>query len=336
MAKKDTREAAHGRWRSILSAMGFTPKQLSGTHQPCPICGGTDRWRFTDYQGNGDYFCSGCGPGSGFDLLMGVNGWEFAYAAKEVDIVLGNVSDEPVFAPKVDEEKRRRDLNSLWKGAKSQEVLEEHLFRRGLMVPELRDEWLEDLRGHPGLFLAGSSDRHRGVLALIRNSKGQPISIHRTYVDEGIKKVMPPTEKMKGAAIWLGRAVGDQLVVGEGLETTLTGCAQFKCPGYAAISANNMEELIVPPHIERVIILADHDHSFTGQKAAFTLARRLDNDGKEVDVYLPKDRGKDFNDLIEPRSPSEILQYVDNGKPVAGMPGLSESCHVYSNEVDGE
>lgn len=315
--KPDTRVAARGKWRMILPEFGFTPKQLDGTHQPCPICGGKDRFRFTDYKSNGDYFCAGCGPGSGFDLLMGTQDWEFAYAAKEVDKVLGNVSDEPVFAPRVNEEKRRKDLNSLWKGGTDHEVLEKYLFTRGMSPDELREDWLQDLRGHPGIYMHGSNKKHPAMLALIRNKDGVPVSIHRTYINEGVKKVMPPTEKMTGASVWLGRATGDELIVGEGIETTLSGMIQFgiKC-GYSAISANNMEQLFVPPHIESVTILCDNDHTFTGQKASFTLARRLDNEGKRVDIVMARKRGLDYNDVFHASE--------------------AEDIHVFSNEEDDE
>ena len=60
----NTRANAHGKWRHILLQFGLTTKNLSGKHQPCPLCGGKDRWRYSDHDGNGSYFCSGCGPGS--------------------------------------------------------------------------------------------------------------------------------------------------------------------------------------------------------------------------------------------------------------------------------
>ena len=67
----DVREAAHGRWPSILSALGLDERALSGRHGPCPMCGGKDRFRFDDKEGRGTYFCSGCGAGDGVQLAMG-------------------------------------------------------------------------------------------------------------------------------------------------------------------------------------------------------------------------------------------------------------------------
>ena len=49
-------DAARGRWPDILSALaGLTSKQLTDEHQPCPLCGGEDRYRFDDIEGNGTW-----------------------------------------------------------------------------------------------------------------------------------------------------------------------------------------------------------------------------------------------------------------------------------------
>ncbi|MEE9365830.1 MAG: toprim domain-containing protein [Dehalococcoidales bacterium] len=290
----DTRANAEGKWRGILLAIGFTEKELSGKHGPCPMCEGTDRFRYTDYKGGGEYFCARCGPGSGFDLIMHAKNWDFAYAAKQVDKLLGT-KIEQVFKPKVDLEKRRRDMNAYWQHADRNDLVMKYLSSRGITVQNAL--LLKDLRGHAGMFLVGSSDTHEGMLALIRNADGQPISLHRTYFKKKQRKVMPPLETIKGAAIRLGDEPTDMLVIGEGIETTLSGMQHFgSTAGYATISAGGMEAVQVP-EVKQVIILADNDKSFTGQKAAFTLARSLDN--KDIDlvrVVMPTERGMDFND----------------------------------------
>ena len=74
----DAITAARGRWPEILAALaGLSGEQLSNRHQPCPLCGGTDRYRFDDKDGSGSWFCNQCGgkdqrggAGSGIDLLM--------------------------------------------------------------------------------------------------------------------------------------------------------------------------------------------------------------------------------------------------------------------------
>lgn len=294
-SRQKTRDRAQGRWRSILKELGFTDKELSGNHGPCPGCGGTDRFRFTDYKGGGEYFCRGCDPGGGLDLVMLKFDCDFADAAKMVDNVIGVIPERgEVFQPKVNIEKRRENLNSLWAQGTDDVIVVKYMHERGIDVPF---EWLRDLRGNPECYLADVG-RVPAMLALIRNSKGRPISIHRTFIGRGIKKIMPPTEKMVGGAIYLGDHAGEVLVVGEGIETTLTGMAHLNVSsGMAAISANNMEQLKIPEMFDIVVILADHDASFTGQKAAFTLGRRLDNEKRDVRIALPHVKGHDMNDL---------------------------------------
>jgi putative DNA primase/helicase len=93
----DVLTAASGRWREILEALaGLRPEQLSNRHQPCPACGGRDRFRFDDRDGNGSWFCNQCGGkdhlgggGTGIDLLMRVRRWSFRQACEEVERHLG-------------------------------------------------------------------------------------------------------------------------------------------------------------------------------------------------------------------------------------------------------
>ena len=90
-------DAANGRWPDILSTIaGLTPEQLTDTHQPCPLCGGTDRYRFDDIDGSGSWFCNQCGgrnqsggAGNGMDMLMRRTGLSFADAARRIEQHLG-------------------------------------------------------------------------------------------------------------------------------------------------------------------------------------------------------------------------------------------------------
>lgn len=93
----DINEAARGRWPGILATLaGLSDKQLTDRHQPCPLCGGEDRYRFDDKDGNGTWFCNRCGgkdqhggAGNGMDMLMRRNGWDFPTAAKRLEEHLG-------------------------------------------------------------------------------------------------------------------------------------------------------------------------------------------------------------------------------------------------------
>lgn len=93
----DLTDAARGRWSEILSSLaGLSTQQLTDEHQPCPLCGGEDRYRFDDIDGSGSWFCNQCGgknqsggAGNGWDMLLRRTGWSFADAAKRVEQHLG-------------------------------------------------------------------------------------------------------------------------------------------------------------------------------------------------------------------------------------------------------
>ena len=100
----------------ILLQLGIDEQFLTGKHTACPLCEGTDRFRFDNQKGSGSYICNQCGAGYGFDLLMAVHGWTFATAAAEVDKVVGNCMPEAV-ASKADGDTTRRWMRELWEGA---------------------------------------------------------------------------------------------------------------------------------------------------------------------------------------------------------------------------
>ena len=96
-------DAANGRWLDLLQHLaGLTPDQLTDKHQPCPLCGGKDRYRFDDQDGTGSWYCNKCGGkactgggGNGMDLLMRKAGWDFAEAAKRIEQHLGLAKPMP-------------------------------------------------------------------------------------------------------------------------------------------------------------------------------------------------------------------------------------------------
>lgn len=96
-------DLAQGHWPSILGSLaGLSADQLTDKHQPCPLCGGKDRYRFDDQDGSGSWFCNKCGgpqqaggAGNGIDLLMRRTGWTFAEAAKRIEQHLGIVPQRP-------------------------------------------------------------------------------------------------------------------------------------------------------------------------------------------------------------------------------------------------
>jgi putative DNA primase/helicase len=96
-------DLANGHWPAILGALaGLSSDQLTDKHQPCPLCGGKDRYRFDDQDGSGSWYCNQCGGpqqsgggGTGMELLMRRTDWEFKEAAQRVEKHLGITPKRP-------------------------------------------------------------------------------------------------------------------------------------------------------------------------------------------------------------------------------------------------
>lgn len=87
--------AARGQWASILAAIGGVAVDLlDSKNHPCPGCGGTDRFRFTNVNGDGSVFCNQCNHdcGDGIAALMWLRGWTFLEALAELAKHLGVAS----------------------------------------------------------------------------------------------------------------------------------------------------------------------------------------------------------------------------------------------------
>ena len=88
----NTVERARNRWREILPQLGVETRFLTNRHGPCPLCGGRDRYRFDDKDGDVSYYCGQCGAGVGIILLRKLHGWDFKTACDEIDKIIGTES----------------------------------------------------------------------------------------------------------------------------------------------------------------------------------------------------------------------------------------------------
>lgn len=293
----NAKEIARGKWPSILKALCLDDQFLTGKHTACPICGGQDRFRFSDYRGNGDWICNQCGSGDGFDLVMQVNGMSFPEVAKEIESMENIPEVKP--APKPNPRSRLRRVQSGVKRCTGDDPASVYLKNRGL-------KWTPYLSYHPSMVYYDNkriSGTYPAMIATVVNVDGKPITYHVTYLENGRKanvespkKILQPIESIKGAAVRLGS--GTEICVTEGIETALAVQQAYNKPVWAALSANGIESLCLPPHIDRVIIFGDNDKNFTGQAAVYELAKRLNRGGIEVDVRLPETRGHDFHDQL--------------------------------------
>lgn len=100
----DLRPAMLGLWGDFISTVtNVDSRVFGGKHQPCPSCGGKDRFRFDNNQqekGDGGYICSQCGAGDGAKLAMLVTGWDFPTLVESVAAYLCRQPVERVQAVK--------------------------------------------------------------------------------------------------------------------------------------------------------------------------------------------------------------------------------------------
>lgn len=96
-----------------------------------------------------------------------------------------------------------------------------------------------------------------------------------------------------GAAVRLSQA-DDEMLVAEGVTTTLSAMARFQLPGWALMSANNLAVWTPPPGVRRVLIAGDR--GVVGQAAALRLRSRLEAAGLSARATWP---GPPFGDWNE-------------------------------------
>lgn len=98
---QDIKAAAQYRWPEIHAALGIDPRYLKNKLQPCPACGGTNRFRYDDLDGNGTFYCNQTAKkaGDGFGLIRHFFGCDFQTALKQVAGVLGMDNADPLPIP---------------------------------------------------------------------------------------------------------------------------------------------------------------------------------------------------------------------------------------------
>lgn len=296
---KEFLEKCNGRWKGILPRVGVPAEFLKKTHGPCPMCGGKDRFRFDDKEGRGTWYCNNCKAGNGIDLAIKFNDWTYTQAYKAIAPMIGHI--EPEVEKPRSMERIREQLNKVWNGSFpiiKGDPVDRYLTARSVGL----DRYPAVLRYHAGLdYYEGKkkAGNYAAMLARVMN-EGKPASIHRTYLQNGrkapvpsAKKIMTPVRTIKGGAVPLFQPL-DTLAVTEGIETALAVYKEINLPVWAAISEGGMQALIVPETVKEVLIFADNDASGVGQNAAQVLARRMIEQGRRIEIHIPKTTGNDW------------------------------------------
>jgi putative DNA primase/helicase len=140
------------------------------------------------------------------------------------------------------------------------------------------------------------------MLARVDDANGEFVAVHRTWLtpEGGKAKLKEPKMSLGpvgGGAVRLAPAT-ETLLIGEGIETTISGMVATGLAGWAALSAPGLKALRLPSIVRAVVILADHDGNGAGQRAAATAARHWLAEGARVSIYISPREGEDANDLL--------------------------------------
>ena len=312
----DVKGRAEGSWTAILEAIGVDAKLLNRRNQPCPGCGGTDRFQYTDKYRHGDFHCRGCGPGDGFRLAEMALGLGFIDVFKKVETVVGKpVAAAGAVSPAPPADRMRKLARKIWDEAcpvTAGDEVDAYLTNRGLKM----DRYPSVLRFHPclGYFVKeGGKSKKVGefpaMLACVQGQDGVAVTLHRTYLQAGRKADLPDVKKLlssgiNGAAVRMFPVL-DELAVAEGIEKSLAVHLATGKPVWPALNCGNMEKLWIPESVKRLSIYGDNDadKAYDGQAAAYALARRVKKEERRrgfpirVDVYIPKQAGDDWEDV---------------------------------------
>jgi phage/plasmid primase-like uncharacterized protein len=265
----------------------------------CPACGYTGSLilRRTD-AGRPLWWCASCEDGRA--IAGALRKWGFA------------LPDRSLRATRLARPANSDDLNTgralaLWEAAAPARGLlpEIYLQARGLGLPTSAPLRFIASCPHP------SGGRLPAMLALVTTADGRAVAIHRTFLaPNGKKAAVEPARAtlgpIRGHAVVL-HPPEPEVVVGEGLESTLAAAELFGLPGIAALTAGSLATARwLPSGVERVVIAADNDASGTGQRAAEEAARLLSRRGLKVRIAMPNATAADFNDLLLARRTGDV------------------------------
>ncbi|MGA4528310.1 primase-helicase zinc-binding domain-containing protein [Enterobacter ludwigii] len=289
----ETVKQACGHWPRILPALGV--KVIKNRHQACPVCGGSDRFRFDDKEGRGTWFCNQCGAGDGLKLVEKVFGVTASEAAGKVSAVTGNM---PPIAPEViAATEAETDADRKATAALAVRLMEK-------TRPETGNAYLTR-KGFPGhecdMLTAthktgGVTFRAGDVVVPLYDDTGALVNL-QLINSEGLKRTLKGGQ-VKGAChvIEGKKQAGKRLWIAEGYATALTVhhlTGETVMVALSSVNLLSLASLARQKHPAcQIVLAADRDLNGDGQNKAAAAA-----DACEGVVTLPPVFG-DWNDAF--------------------------------------
>ncbi|MFN3511886.1 MAG: toprim domain-containing protein [Phenylobacterium sp.] len=186
-----------------------------------------------------------------------------------------------------------------------------HCRRRGVVeayaVPALRAH-----AAAPTSVYRPGRRRAPALMAAAHDTTGALTAVEVTYLtDDGLRRRMRASRKVvgvlpPGSAVRLAPA-GQEMLVAEGVFTTLAAMRLFGLPGWALLGAHNLARWTPPPDVRRVLIAADRGR--VGQAAAAQLQATLGLVGLGVVVRTPPAPFGDWNDVLVERAARSVRRF---------------------------
>jgi putative DNA primase/helicase len=169
------------------------------------------------------------------------------------------------------------------------------------LAPPASLRWLPRCRHPSSIYLPA-------IVSRVDRLDDELIGVHRTYLTaDWRRRDRASLGPVGGGAVRLAPA-GETLMIGEGIETTLTTMQAMGLPGWAALSTSGLVALVLPPIVRNVVILADHDENGAGERAARLTADRWLAEGRRVWIAMPPQPGTDFNDVLLGRAYARLME----------------------------
>jgi len=325
----ETVKQACGHWPRILPALGV--KVIKNRHQACPVCGGSDRFRFDDKEGRGTWFCNQCGAGDGLKLVEKVFGVSASEAAGKVNALTGNlppVAPDVIAAVEAETDASRKAAATL-----AASLMEKTRTTTG-------NAYLTR-KGFPGHECLMLTDTHKtggvtycaGDLAVpLYDDKGALVNLQliRLVGDKGIKRTLKGGQ-VKGAChiIEGQKQAGKRLWIAEGYATALTVRHLTGETVMVALSSVNLLSLASLARSKypacQIVLAADRDLNSDGQTKAAAAAEACNGI-----VALPPVFG-DWNDAFMQNGEEATRRAITTAiRPVAQSPFATMSVAEFT------
>ncbi|MEG5984066.1 primase-helicase zinc-binding domain-containing protein [Enterobacter kobei] len=289
----ETVKQACGHWPRILPELGVPV--IKNRHQACPVCGGSDRFRFDDKEGRGTWFCNQCGAGDGLKLVEKVFGVSASEAAGKVSALsssLPPVAEDIIAAAEAETDASRKAAATLAASLMEKTRIASgnaYLTRKGFPALECLTLTTTHKTG-------GVTYRAGDVVVPLQDETGALVNVQLINAD-GLKRTLKGGA-VKGAwhLIEGKKEAGKRLWIAEGYATALTVHHLTGEPVMVALSSVNLLSLASLARSQhpacQIVLAADRDLSGDGQTKAAAAAQAC-----EGTVALPPVFG-DWNDAF--------------------------------------